>query len=149
MNTMYLLYREQIAEMVEEYLFKPVAEKKGFWEEDEYGNRNLLYPKLQFTRLALRDNSELQDYMFNLYQKGSLPISFILDLLNIDSDDALEQLKKDMYTPNDSTFNEFLKAILQKAADDAGEKTDVYEKIWSGAGLKMTDKKGDRFGKEE
>lgn len=149
MNTMYLLYRERIAELVEENLFKPVAEKKGFWEEDEYGNRVLLYPQLQFTRLALRDNTELQDYMFNLYQKGSLPISFILDLLNIDSDDALEQLKKDMFTPNDSTFNEFLKNVLTKAGDDAVEKTDVLDRIISSVGLKRTDKKGDRFGKSE
>ena len=149
MNTMYLLYRERMSEFVEEYLFKPVAEKKGFWEEDEYGNRQLLYPKLQFTRLALRDNSELQDYMFNLYQKGSLPISFILDLLNIDSDDALEQLKRDMFTPNDSTFNEFLKGVLTKAGEEALEKTDAMDKIITSAGLKRTDKKADRFSKDE
>ena len=149
MNTMYLLYRERMSEFVEEWLFKPVAEKKGFWEEDEYGNRNLLYPKLQFTRLALRDNSELQDYMFNLYQKGSLPISFILDLLNIDSDDALEQLKRDMFSPNDSTFNEFLKNVLQKAGDEAIEKTDVFDRIINSINLKRVDKKSDRFGKEE
>lgn len=149
MNTMYLLYREQISEFVEEYLFKPVAEKKGFYEIDDFGNKVLLYPKLQFTRLALRDNSELQDYMFNLYQKGSLPISFILELLNIDSDETLEQLKRDMYTPNDSTFNEFLKRVLEKAGDDAAEKTDALEIIYKNAGLKYVEKKGDRFGKED
>ncbi len=149
MNTMYLLYREQIASFVEEMLFRPVAEKKNFWEEDEYGNRVLLYPKLQFTRLALRDNTELQDYMFNLYQKGSLPISFILDLLNIDSDDAAILLKKDMFTPNDSTFNEFLRNLFGKAGDMAVDKTDVLEIIAKNAGLKMTEEKGDRFSKEE
>jgi hypothetical protein len=149
MNTMYLLYRESIAQFVEDQLFAPVAEKKGFWEEDEFGNRVLLYPKLQFTRLALRDNTELQDFMFNLYQKGSLPISFILDLLNIDSDDALSQLKKDMFTPNDSTFNEFLKTVLAKAGDEAVEKTDVLKRIAESAGLKMTEKEDDRFDKDE
>lgn len=149
MNTMYLLYREQIAELVEEWLFKPVAEKKGFWEEDEYGNRVLLYPKLQFTRLALRDNSELQDYMFNLYQKGSLPISFILELLNIDYDDTMHQLLKDLFTPADANFNDFTKAILAAAADKAGESTDAFERVFKGAGLNNVGKKGDRFGKEE
>ncbi|OPZ37448.1 MAG: hypothetical protein BWY99_01867 [Synergistetes bacterium ADurb.BinA166] len=148
MNTMYLLYRESISQFVEEKLFAPVAEKKGFWEEDEYGNKVLLYPKLQFTRLALRDNTELQDFMFNLYQKGSLPISFILDLLNIDADDALEQLKKDMFTPNDSTFNDFLKNVLTKAGEDAVEKTDVLERLVAAAGLKMKAKEGDRYGKD-
>ena len=107
-----------------------------------------MYPKLQFTRLALRDNTELQDFMFNLYQKGSLPISFILDLLNIDADDALEQLKKDMFTPNDSTFNDFLKNVLTKAGEDAVEKTDVLERLVAAAGLKMKAKEGDRYGKD-
>lgn len=148
MNTMYLLYRENIVQFVEEQLFEPVAEKKGFFEFDESGNKIYLYPKLQFTRLALRDNSELQDYMFNLYQKGSLPISFILELLNIDSDETLEQLKKDMFTPNDSTFNEFLKGLLQKAADKAVDETNVVEILTKNSGLKMI-KKNDRFSKDE
>jgi len=149
MNTMYLLYRESIAQFVEEQLFEPVAEKKGFFEIDEFGNKVYLYPKLQFTRLALRDNTELQDFMFNLYQKGSLPISFILELLNIDSDETLEELKRDMFTPNDSTFNEFLKNVLQKAGDKAIDETDALEKIVTNAGLKMIKKKGDRFGQSE
>ncbi len=149
MNTMYLLYRETLAQFVEEYLFAPVAEKKGFWEEDEYGNRVLLYPKLQFTRLALRDNTELQDFMFNLYNKGSLPISFILDLLNIDADETLTQLKRDMFTPNDANFNEFIRAVLTKAGEEALEQTDALDKLAESAGLKLTKKKGDRFGKGE
>ena len=146
MNTMYLLYRERISEFVEEYLFAPVAEKKGYYDVDEFGNRTLLYPKLQFTRLALRDNSELQDFMFNLYQKGSLPVSYILELLNVDPNDAFNQLKKDLFTPYDSTFNEFVRNVSQNAASAAVEKTDVLEKIVSSIGLKMTVPKDDRFG---
>ncbi len=143
MNTMYLLYREQIATFVEDYMFAPMAEKKGFWEEDEFGNRVLLYPKLQFTRLALRDNTELQDYMYNLYQKGSLPISFILDLLNIDADEASEQLRRDMFTPADANYNEFLRGVLTKAGEDAAQDTNAKDKIYENSGLKI--KKKSRF----
>lgn len=146
MNTMYLLYRETIAEYVEKSLFAPVAEKKGFWEEDEFGNKVLLYPKLQFTRLALRDNTELQDFMFNLYTKGSLPISFILELLNIDADETLDQLKRDMWTPNDANFNEFLRATLTKLGDTAAEETNVMEVVAKNAGLKVTKESDSRFG---
>lgn len=149
MNTMYLLYRETIAAFVEKQLFEPVAEKKGFFEIDEYGNKVYLYPQLQFTRLALRDNSELQDFMFNLYTKGSLPVSLILDLLNIDSDDALEQLKKDMWTPNDATYNEMLRTLYQKAGETVLEETNVLDKLIENIGLKRNGKDGDRFGKEE
>ncbi len=145
MNTMYLLYRETIAEYVEKSLFAPVAEKKGFWEEDEFGNKVLLYPSLQFTRLALRDNSELQDFMFNLYTKGSLPISFILELLNIDADEVLDQLKRDLWTPNDANFNEFVRAALGKLAESV-EKTDLLEKLAKNANFTIKDEGDDRFG---
>jgi intein/homing endonuclease len=147
MNTMYLLYRETIAEFVEQYLFAPVAEKKGFFEIDEFGNKVLLYPKLQFTRLALRDNTELQDFMFNLFQKGALPIRFILELLNIDADEALDQLKTDLFTPNDANYNEFVRAILSKAGDDAATKTDVLEKLAKSSGLTIIRGEG-RFDKD-
>jgi hypothetical protein len=148
MNTMYLLYRETIAEFVEQYLFAPVAEKKGFFEIDEFGNKVLLYPKLQFTRLALRDNTELQDFMFNLFQKGALPIRYILELLNIDADEALEQLKNDLFGPNDANYNEFVRALLSKAGDEGAEKTNVLEILAKNSGLTLNTGKG-RFDKEE
>ncbi len=148
MNTMYLLYRETLADFVEQYLFAPVAEKKGFWEEDEYGNKNLLFPSLQFTRLALRDNTEMQDFMFNLYQKGSMPIDYIYDLLNIDSEDAHLLLDRDMFTPKDSTFNEITRALYSRIGENMADKTDAMERVAKNIGLNVTDEDGDRFGKE-
>lgn len=149
MNTMYLLYRETIAEYVEECLFAPVAEKKGFYEIDENGNKILLYPRLQFTRLALRDNSELLDFMFNMFQKGSLPAAYILELLNIDPDDALEQLKRDAFTLNDANMNEFMRTALQKAGDKVVEDSDLLDLLMKNAGLKRKTDKGDRFGRDD
>jgi hypothetical protein len=148
MNTMYLLYRETLADFVEQYLFAPVAEKKGFWEEDEYGNKNLLFPRLQFTRLALRDNTEMQDFMFNLYQKGSMPIDYIYDLLNIDSEDAHLLLDRDMFTAKDSTFNEITRALYSRIGENMADKTDAMERVAKNMGLNVTDEDGDRFGKE-
>lgn len=148
MNTMYLLYRETLADFVEQQLFAPVAEKKGFWEEDEYGNKNLLYPRLQFTRLALRDNTEMQDFMFNLYQKGSMPIDYIYELLNIDSEDAHLLLKRDTFTQKDSTFNEIMRSLYGQIGTDMATKTNAMEKIAQSLGLSVKDGSG-RFDKEE
>ena len=148
MNTMYLLYRETLADFVEQYLFAPVAEKKGFWEEDEYGNKNLLFPQLQFTRLALRDNTEMQDFMFNLYQKGSMPIDYIYESLNIDSEDAHILLKRDLLTPKDATFNEIIRSLYTKIGDEMATKTDAMKKVATNMGLTITEEEGDRFGKE-
>lgn len=129
LNTRYVLFREMIQEYVEKYLFRPVARRKGFVEQDEWGNEVVLYPRLSFTRLALRDSQDTYDALFNLYQKGSLSIDVILELFNIDPMDTKEKLEKDMFTINDSTFNEVLRGIYGEVGRKLVEETDVAQKI--------------------
>ena len=129
LNTRYVLFREMIQEYVEKYLFKPVARRKGFVEQDEWGNEVVLYPRLSFTRLALRDSQDTYDALFNLYQKGSLSIDVILELFNIDPQDTKEKLERDMFTINDSTFNEVLRGIYGEVGRKLVEETDVAQKI--------------------
>jgi hypothetical protein len=129
LNTRYLLFREMIQEYVEKYLFKPVARRKGFIELDEWGNEVVLYPRLSFTRLALRDSQDTFDALFNLYQKGSLSIDVILEMFNIDPLDTKERLERDMFTINDATFNEVLRGIYGEVGRKLVEETDVTQKI--------------------
>jgi len=129
LNTRYVLFREMIQEYVEKYLFRPVARRKGFVEQDEWGNEVVLYPRLSFTRLALRDSQDTYDALFNLYQKGSLSIDVILELFNIDPQDTKEKLERDMFTINDSTFNEVLRGIYGEVGRKLVEETDVAQKI--------------------
>lgn len=129
LNTRYLLFREMLQEYVEEYLFKPVARRKGFVEKDPWGNEIVLYPKLSFTRLALRDSQDTYDALFNLYQKGSISIDLILDLFNIDPDDTREKIERDMFTVNDATFNEVVRGIYGEVGRILAEKTDIVEKL--------------------
>ena len=129
MNTEYLLFREVIQDFIENYLFKPVAKRKGFVEFDDYGNEVILYPKLSFTRLAIRDNDHFFDSAFQLYQKGSLSIDLLLDILNIDPVSTREKLEKDMFTVNDSIFNEVLRNLYTNAAAKLTEETDITDKL--------------------
>jgi hypothetical protein len=139
LNTRYLLFREMIQEYVEKYLFKPVARRKGFVEQDEWGNEVVLYPRLSFTRLALRDSQDTFDALFNLYQKGSLSIDVILELFNIDPQDTKEKLERDMFTINDSTFNEVLRGIYGEVGRKLVEETNVAQKISDYLKLKKTE----------
>lgn len=129
LNTRYLLFREVIQEYVENYLFKPVARRKGFIETDDWGNEVVLYPKLSFTRLALRDSQDTFDALFNLYQKGSVPIETILELFNLDATDIQEKLERDSFTVNDAIFNEVIRGIYSEVGRMLAEKTDVMPKI--------------------
>lgn len=128
-NNRYLLFREVLQEYVEEYLFKPVARRKGFVEKDKWGQEVVLYPKLSFTRLPLRDSQDTFDAMYNLYQKGSLSIDIILEMLNIDPSDTRLKIERDVLTVSDATFNEVLRSLYAEVGRVLAEKTDVLERI--------------------
>jgi len=128
-NQRYIHLREILQEYVEENLFKPVARRKGFVEKDKWGQEVVLYPRLSFTRLPLRDSQDTFDAMFNLYQKGSLSIDVILEMLNIDPHDTRLKIEKDMLTVNDATFNEITRSTYSEVGRMLAEKTDITEKV--------------------
>jgi hypothetical protein len=100
------------------------------------GDEDVIYPKLSFTRLGIRDNADTFDALFNLYQKGSIDVDVILELLNIDPISTKQKLERDMWSVNDATFNEMLRGVYSGAADKLLEGTDVIEKIAEKIGLK-------------
>jgi len=147
-NTRYMLLRELLQDLVEEYFFKPMCRRMGFVEEDQDGNMEVVVPRLSFTRLALRDNADTFDALFNLYQKGSLDIDTILDLLNIDPVTTKEKLLRDVGTINDATFNEVLRGAYGRVGEGLVEGSDLTEKIAANIGLQYTKPKeegGGRF----
>ena len=146
-NTRYMLLREVLQDFVEKYLFRPMCARMGFIEDDEDGIPEVVTPRLSFTRLALRDNSDTFDALFNLYQKNSLSIDVILDLLNIDADEAREKLEKDKFTMNDATFNELLRGIYTDAASKISENSDVVEMLAKNLGLHYVKPKEDEGGR--
>ena len=145
-NTRYMLMREILQDMVEENILKPMCQKMGFVEEDEEGEEVVIHPSLSFTRLGLRDNQDTFDALFNLYQKGSLDVDIILELLNIDPETTRNKLQRDLFTLNDSTFNEVLRGIYSGAASTLTENSDAIEKIAKSLNLKYEKPKADEGG---
>ncbi|MFA6233497.1 MAG: hypothetical protein WC824_04815 [Bacteroidota bacterium] len=139
-NIRYLLLRELFQQIVEDFFFKPMCRRMGFVEEDEDGIMQVLVPRLTFTRLALRDNQETFDALLNLYQKGSLDVDVILDLLNIDPVATAEKLKRDVMTQNDAMFNEFLRAAYGSAGNAVAEQSDIVQRMTEHIGLKFKPK---------
>ena len=148
-NTRFMLLRELAQDLVQNYFFKPMCARMGFVEEDEDGNLEVIVPKLTFTRLALRDNQETFDSLFNLYQKGSLDIDVILDLLNLDPVEVKEKLERDKMTLNDASFNEVLRGAYSAAGQPLVENTDIVQILAERLGLTYKKPKAegeDRFG---
>jgi hypothetical protein len=136
-NQRYLHLREILQEYIEESLFKPVARRMGFVEKDEWGQEVVLYPRLSFTRLPLRDSQDYFDAVYNMYQKGSISVDFVLEALNIDPDDTRVKLEQDTFTVNDATFNEVLRSVYSEVGRVLAEKTDIVERVAEYLKLKM------------
>ena len=147
-NTRYMLLREVLQDMVQDTMLRPMCRRMGFIELDEDDNEVVICPELSFTRLALRDNADTFDALFNLYQKGSLDVDVILELLNIDPHTTREKLRRDVMTFNDSKFNDVLTGMYSEIGRQLAEETDAKKIIADRLGLKIVPKppEGDRFG---
>ena len=139
MSTTYTQFRDLISGIVEDQMFKPIAMKKGFYEMDKYGRPRWIFPKVTFSRMALRDSGDLYDMLFNLYSKGSLPVDIILEFLNIDAEDCKRKLEDNLFTVNDSKFNEALSAIYNGMGEWLLQKTDLGKRITEGMTLNEVD----------
>jgi len=128
-NLRYLHLREIITSYVQENLFEPVARRMGFVEKNKWGEEVVLCPRLTFTRLPLRDSQDTFDSLFNLYQKGSVDIETILELLNLDPEAIKTKLENDLFTVNDSTFNEFVRGTASEASRELVEKFDLTSRL--------------------
>lgn len=138
-NIRYLYLREMVQRYVEDCLFKPVARRKGFIEKNKWGGEVVLYPKLSFTRLPLRDSQDTYDALFNLYNKGSVDVGTILEMFNLDAEDIKRRLEDDLFTVNDALFNEGLRGVYQGASQKITEESDVADRIREAMKLKKVE----------
>ena len=128
LNQFYVSFATFVLQVLEDKLLKPIAMRKGFIMVDEWGEWKLIYPKLTFSRVGIR-SEETYELLYELYEKNSLPVSIILDLLNIDVDDADRAIKEDMFTTRDPQFMEVIGEIYNQAGDDIYAMTDVLDRI--------------------
>jgi len=139
MNVSYLQFRDLLTYVIEEQIFKPYAMKKGFYEMDKYGRPRWIYPKVTFSRMALRDSGDLYDMLFNLYSKGSLPVEVIYEFLNLDPEDCERKLEESLFTVKDAKFSQLLDNIYNSMGEWLMANTDLGKRITEGLQLNEVD----------
>lgn len=142
LNTMFLKTREVLQNYVEKQLFRPVAEAHGWYEVDKNGMKKYYYPKLGFNRLSIRDNQEVFDSLFQLYQKGSLPIDIIYELFNLNAEDIHDRIYSDLFTVKDPVFNRVLEEASTEAGRALGDATDLKKRVAKYLNLELVDEQG-------
>jgi len=137
LNTMFLLTREVLVNYIEKKLFIPICEAHGWYDEDDNGIRDYWYPKVGFNRLTIRDNAEVFDSLYQLYQKGSLPVDIIYELFNLNTEDIDTKLYEDLFTVKDANFNRVVEEISGETGRAIVERTEIVEKVAKYLGLQV------------
>lgn len=120
-NVRYMHLRMMLKDFVEKFLFRPMCWRLGFIEEDSFGRERVIYPRLSFTRLGIRDDPDTRDFLYNLYLKNSCDIDTILESVNLDPDEVHERLERDKFTIKDALFNEGARSLYSTAGNMIAE----------------------------
>jgi hypothetical protein len=149
LHTMFLRERETLIDFIENRLFVPICEKRGWYEEDKNGVKKYWCPTVGFNRLTIRDNQEVFDSLFQLYQKGSLPVEVIYELFNLDTTEIDKKMYQDLFTIRDPSFNELVRDLLSGAGRALGEGSDITAKLAKYLKLELTKSQEDGGGQVE
>ena len=86
-------FRNEVAHWIEQKIFKTVAEWNGFVVEGERGQEELIYPKIKFDDLQLKDDSQKLQIMATANQQGVISNTSLIEAFGLDVDQEIERLR--------------------------------------------------------
>lgn len=89
-------WRLELARWIEDKIYKPIAQMKGFIDEaasKEIGEPVWIYPKIQWNELNIRDDSQQKQLLNALFDKGLISGQSLLEKYNMDYDHEIERLR--------------------------------------------------------
>jgi len=93
MNERLETWRREVAQWVEEKLFKQVAEWNEFYTTGEGGQKELIYPTIKFDNLKLKDNTGVLQTMVTAQQNGAISAQTLVEAMDLDWDQEVERLR--------------------------------------------------------
>jgi len=86
-------FRREVAHWIEQNVFMPVAKWNGFVIEGERGQDELVYPKIKFDDLQLRDDTGKLQMLVTANQNGVISNVSLIEAFGLDSDQEIERLR--------------------------------------------------------
>lgn len=133
-NTQFLSLKEKVSQLVESQIFKPMATRKGLITQDYWGALTLIQPKIEFNKQAIRDETRIESIK-DLYKAGNIPLSTVLEALDIDESDINETVLNDMFTTRDPVISDIKTEIARNSAQFFGDSKALVDKLKVGLGL--------------
>lgn len=95
LNEEFFAQRADFSNFVEKNIFIPVAIKKGYIIEDDFGNAIPIIPKLNYKVGTIVNSTEFRDLLKELADSEQIPYKMFLEYLGIDAEDAYQDLVKE------------------------------------------------------
>jgi len=86
-------WRRELAAWVERKVFAPIAKMRGFVRDNEWGEKEFIYPRLKWKALNLRDVNQERQQIMTLYDKGLISRQRVLEQFDIDPDVEAERMR--------------------------------------------------------
>jgi very-short-patch-repair endonuclease len=86
-------FRREVAHWIEQNVFMPVAKWNGFVIEGERGQDEIVYPKIKFDDLQLRDDTGKLQMLVTANQNGVISNVSLIEAFGLDSDQEIERLR--------------------------------------------------------
>ena len=93
MNERLETWRREVAQWIEEKLFKQVSEWNEFYASGEGGQKELVYPTIKFDDLRLKDNTGILQTMVTAQQNGAISAQSLVEAMELDWDQEVERLR--------------------------------------------------------
>ena len=93
MNERLETWRREVAQWIEEKIFKPVAEWSDFYDTGEGGQQELIYPSIVFDDLKLKDNTGILQMLVTAQQNGAVSAETLAEQFGLNWDQEVERLR--------------------------------------------------------
>ena len=93
MNERLESWRREMQHFIEQKVFKPCAEWNGFYATGDGGQEELIYPKIIFDPLRLKDNTGTLQMLVTAQQNGTISAQTLVEEFGLNWDQEVERLR--------------------------------------------------------
>lgn len=93
MNQRLETWRREVGHWIENNIFKKAAEWNGFYSEGDGGQQELIYPKIVFDPLRLKDNTGTLQMLVTAQQQGAISTETLVEEFGLNWDQEVERLR--------------------------------------------------------
>jgi very-short-patch-repair endonuclease len=130
-------FRREVAHWIEQNVFMPVAKWNGFIIEGERGQDEIVYPKIKFDDLQLRDDTGKLQMLVTANQNGVISNVSLIEAFGLDSDQEIERLRFEQGANfvNDQSFGTPNVSLSFQSGGVTGQGFGAASPDMSGAGM--------------